>query len=156
MRRCILAMPVTAMAVLAVVATGCGNGGSSETNARSPRTLQSGVQSRAAERQRAKARARKRAKARARARARKRARARARARARRLAEARARERELRRAQERERKRQQAASSDCEPGYSPCVPRYPPDLDCADLNGPYSVTGSDPHRLDRDGDGTGCE
>lgn len=48
------------------------------------------------------------------------------------------------------------SGDCEPGYDPCVPSYPPDLDCGDLDGPYQVTGSDPHRLDREGDGLGCE
>lgn len=44
--------------------------------------------------------------------------------------------------------------DCEPGYDPCVPRYPPDLDCADV-GPVTVTGADPHGLDRDGDGVAC-
>lgn len=43
---------------------------------------------------------------------------------------------------------------CEPGYSPCVPSYPPDLDCADT-GPVTVTGSDPHGLDGDGDGVAC-
>lgn len=43
---------------------------------------------------------------------------------------------------------------CEPGYDPCVPLYPPDLDCADV-GPVTVTGSDPHGLDRDGDGVAC-
>lgn len=43
---------------------------------------------------------------------------------------------------------------CEPGYSPCVPLYPPDLDCADT-GPVTVTGSDPHGLDRDNDGVAC-
>lgn len=45
---------------------------------------------------------------------------------------------------------------CAPGYAPCVPVYPPDVDCADVNGPVSVTGSDPHGLDGDGDGTACE
>lgn len=43
---------------------------------------------------------------------------------------------------------------CEPGYDPCVPLYPPDLDCADV-GPVTVTGSDPHGLDGDGDGRAC-
>ena len=43
---------------------------------------------------------------------------------------------------------------CAPGYSPCIPAYPPDLDCADT-GPVSVTGSDPHGLDADGDGLAC-
>lgn len=43
---------------------------------------------------------------------------------------------------------------CEPGYDPCVPSYPPDLDCADV-GPVTVTGSDPHGLDGDGDGVAC-
>lgn len=45
-------------------------------------------------------------------------------------------------------------SSCEPGYSPCVPTYPPDLDCVDT-GPVTVTGSDPHGLDGDGDGVAC-
>jgi hypothetical protein len=48
------------------------------------------------------------------------------------------------------------SDGCEPGYDPCVPTYPPDLNCDDLDGPYTVTGSDPHGLDADGDGVGCE
>lgn len=45
---------------------------------------------------------------------------------------------------------------CAPGYSPCVPPYPPDVDCADVNGPIMVTGPDPHGLDADGDGVACE
>ncbi len=45
---------------------------------------------------------------------------------------------------------------CAPGYRPCVPSYPPDVDCADVNGPISVSGSDPHGLDADDDGTACE
>ena len=45
---------------------------------------------------------------------------------------------------------------CAPGYRPCIPTYPPDLDCADVNGPIYVTGSDPHGLDADGDGVACE
>jgi hypothetical protein len=49
-----------------------------------------------------------------------------------------------------------ATGSCAPGYSPCVPPPPPDLDCADLDGPIRVTGSDPHNLDGDGDGWGCE
>lgn len=31
-----------------------------------------------------------------------------------------------------------------------------DLDCPDVHGPVRVPGRDPHRLDRDGDGVGCE
>lgn len=45
---------------------------------------------------------------------------------------------------------------CAAGYSPCVPPAQPDLDCGDLDGPITVTGTDPHRLDADGDGIGCE
>ena len=45
---------------------------------------------------------------------------------------------------------------CAPGYSPCVPPYPPDVDCAEVDGPIRVTGSDPHGLDADGDGVACE
>ena len=47
-------------------------------------------------------------------------------------------------------------SGCDPGYDPCVPAYPPDLDCDDIDGPVHVTGSDPHGFDADGDGTGCD
>ena len=45
---------------------------------------------------------------------------------------------------------------CAPGYRPCIPPYPPDLDCADVDGPIYVTGPDPHQLDADGDGVACE
>jgi endonuclease YncB( thermonuclease family) len=42
----------------------------------------------------------------------------------------------------------------------CVPPYPPDVDCDDIRAlgiaPVRVVGSDPHRLDGDGDGFGCE
>ena len=36
------------------------------------------------------------------------------------------------------------------------PPPPPDLDCSDLNGPVQVGPGDPHRLDADGDGVGCD
>ena len=46
---------------------------------------------------------------------------------------------------------------CEPGYEPCLP-ITGDLDCADIEvlgpGPVHVSGSDPYRLDGDGDGVG--
>ena len=50
---------------------------------------------------------------------------------------------------------------CDPNYSgACVPPYPPDLDCADLRAmglaPVRSIGSDPHGLDGDDDGIGCE
>lgn len=45
---------------------------------------------------------------------------------------------------------------CAPGYDPCVPPFPPDVDCADVDGPIMVTGADPHGLDADGDGVACE
>ena len=50
---------------------------------------------------------------------------------------------------------------CDPNYAGgCVPPNPPDLDCADIRAmgiaPVRVVGSDPHRLDGDGDGLGCE
>jgi endonuclease YncB( thermonuclease family) len=45
---------------------------------------------------------------------------------------------------------------CAPGYSPCVPPFPPDVNCDDVNGPIEVTGSDPHGLDGEGDGIACE
>jgi endonuclease YncB( thermonuclease family) len=53
-------------------------------------------------------------------------------------------------------------TDCQ-GYDPCLPPGP-DVDCAGgsgdgpryVNGPVTVTGSDPYGLDSDGDGLGCE
>ena len=48
------------------------------------------------------------------------------------------------------------STACEPGYEPCVSAHPPDVDCLDVGEPVTVTGDDPHGLDRDGDGAGCE
>jgi len=45
---------------------------------------------------------------------------------------------------------------CAPGYRPCVPPSPPDVDCSDVDGPVYVTGTDPHELDSDGDGIACE
>ncbi|MET9348809.1 excalibur calcium-binding domain-containing protein [Streptomyces termitum] len=41
-------------------------------------------------------------------------------------------------------------------YPPGPPAGVPDVDCSDLPGPVRVGPSDPHRLDRDGDGIGCE
>ncbi len=50
---------------------------------------------------------------------------------------------------------------CDPNYTGgCVPPYPPDVDCADIRAlgiaPVRVIGADPHGLDGDGDGWGCE
>jgi micrococcal nuclease len=51
----------------------------------------------------------------------------------------------------------APPSGCDPNYrGACVPPAPPDLDCADIGRRVQVVGSDPHRLDGDGDGWGCE
>lgn len=52
-----------------------------------------------------------------------------------------------------------AGAGCHPSYSPCLP-ITGDLDCADVRAlgvaPVRVVGSDPYRLDGDGDGYGCE
>lgn len=45
---------------------------------------------------------------------------------------------------------------CDPNYSGCVPAYPPDVDCAEVGESVSSYGTDPHGLDADGDGIGCE
>ena len=50
---------------------------------------------------------------------------------------------------------------CDPSYaSACIPPPPPDLDCKDIRAmgvaPVRVVGTDPHRLDGDDDGWGCE
>lgn len=47
-------------------------------------------------------------------------------------------------------------SGCDPNYSGCVPDVDYDLDCADVDGPLTVLGADPHGFDRDGDGQACE
>ena len=52
----------------------------------------------------------------------------------------------------------ASGPGCEPGYSPCLP-VARDLDCSDIPAarkPVRVSGSDPYRLDGDGDGLACE
>jgi outer membrane biosynthesis protein TonB len=57
----------------------------------------------------------------------------------------------------------SSGANCTPGYSPCIP-LGPDVDCAGgsgngpryVQGPVQVTGSDPYRLDANGDGVGCD
>ena len=58
-----------------------------------------------------------------------------------------------------------ASRGCDPNYSgACVPMTGRDVDCAGkggdgplfVQGPFRVVGSDPYRLDSDGDGIACE
>jgi micrococcal nuclease len=50
-------------------------------------------------------------------------------------------------------------SDCHPSYTPCLPIVD-DLDCPEVRAmgkaPVTVIGPDDYRLDRDGDGTGCD
>ncbi len=51
-----------------------------------------------------------------------------------------------------------AKGGCRAGYSPCLPVVG-DLDCSDIDDsvkPIHVSGSDPYRLDSDGDGLACE
>lgn len=71
----------------------------------------------------------------------------------------------RQAAEQRRREQQAAAqappepsagNSCDPNYSGCVPPYPPDVNCPQVDGPVQVLGSDPHGLDRDNDGIACE
>ena len=50
---------------------------------------------------------------------------------------------------------------CDPNYAgACIPPPPPDLDCSDLHAmgiqTVRVVGSDPHNLDPDHDGIGCD
>jgi hypothetical protein len=45
---------------------------------------------------------------------------------------------------------------CDPNYTPCIPAYPPDLNCPEIGFTVQVIGGDPHGLDRDKDGWGCE
>jgi hypothetical protein len=53
----------------------------------------------------------------------------------------------------------APQQDCDPAYpDDCLPSPPPDLDCADIGHRVAVDHNygDPHRLDADGDGYGCD
>ncbi len=51
----------------------------------------------------------------------------------------------------------ASAAECDPNYLPCIPPPPPDLNCDDIGFGVRVIGpEDPHGLDRDGDGVGCE
>jgi endonuclease YncB( thermonuclease family) len=49
---------------------------------------------------------------------------------------------------------------CDPNYAGCIPVFPPDVDCTDIKrlglAPVKVIGTDVHKLDRDGDGIGCD
>lgn len=47
---------------------------------------------------------------------------------------------------------------CDPNYTgACVPPYPPGVNCADIAAKrFQSVGSDPHGLDRDGNGIACE
>jgi hypothetical protein len=53
---------------------------------------------------------------------------------------------------------EGTGANCEPGYSPCLPRVG-DLNCDEIPAskkPVQVTGSDPYRLDADHNGVGCQ
>ena len=49
----------------------------------------------------------------------------------------------------------APSGGCHPSYEPCLP-ITGDLDCPDIGRQVRVIGPDEYRLDREGDGVGCE
>ena len=53
----------------------------------------------------------------------------------------------------------SSGTKCDPNYSGCIPVFPPDVDCTDIKrlglAPVKVMGTDVHKLDRDGDGIGC-
>lgn len=53
-----------------------------------------------------------------------------------------------------------ANTNCDPNYAGCIPVFPQDVDCSDIKrlglAPVKVIGKDIHRLDRDGDGKGCD
>jgi endonuclease YncB( thermonuclease family) len=49
-----------------------------------------------------------------------------------------------------------ATTSPETSLPPGPPAGIPDVDCSDLAGPVQVGPDDPHRLDRDGDGIGCD
>jgi endonuclease YncB( thermonuclease family) len=54
----------------------------------------------------------------------------------------------------------SSNAKCDPNYAGCIPISQNDMDCADIKGmglaPVKVVGVDMHKLDRDGDGIGCD
>jgi hypothetical protein len=52
----------------------------------------------------------------------------------------------------------ANKNECDSSYpTVCMPPSPPDLDCKDISYyNFPLLSADPHRLDRDSDGIGCE
>ena len=52
------------------------------------------------------------------------------------------------------------NTNCDPNYDGCIPVFPSDVDCPDIKqlglAPVKVIGRDIHKLDRDGDGIGCD
>ena len=56
----------------------------------------------------------------------------------------------------------SASSEtkCDPNYAGCIPVFPADVNCTEIQrmglAPVKVVGQDIHKLDRDGDGIGCD
>lgn len=58
------------------------------------------------------------------------------------------------------KQQISGSNKCDINYYGCIPPFPPDLNCSDLKKmgliPVKVKETDVHKLDRDGDGIGCD
>ena len=54
----------------------------------------------------------------------------------------------------------SGGANCDSNYAGCIPIYPPDLDCPDIRAlglaPIHRIAGDPHKLDRDNDGVGCE
>jgi hypothetical protein len=53
-------------------------------------------------------------------------------------------------------RRDGGGGNCDPSYVPCARRFPPDLNCPQIAKEVTVVGPDVHRLDGDGDGTGCD
>lgn len=53
-----------------------------------------------------------------------------------------------------------SKTNCDPNYAGCIPVYPPDLNCTEIKklglAPVRVIGRDVHKLDRDGNGIGCD
>ena len=54
----------------------------------------------------------------------------------------------------------SSNTNCDPNYGGCIPVFPSDVDCPDIKrlglAPVKVIGRDIHKLDRDGDGIGCD
>lgn len=152
------------LALLGLMAAGCGGGSSSGVESQAaPSSAEVQAEAERSEREANELAAQEQREARQQARARRKAK-RERERKAIAAQERQEEREAEEARRVEEESEEVASSECDPNYSgACLDPYASDYDCAggsgngpEYTGPVTVVGEDHYGLDADGDGSACE